>query len=85
VSNPFYAAANLVLALHAERAGYTNPKYATAEVNWLAGKLQDLAGVALCVGDDSAGMTIDRAAQMWIKTGRKPDPFPGGGGDVQFY
>jgi hypothetical protein len=85
MSNHYYAIANKLLALHAERATYTSPRYATAEILWLAGKLQELAGVAKCVGDDTAGITIDRAALMWIKTGRKPEPFPAGGGDVQFY
>ncbi|MDS0826050.1 hypothetical protein [Serratia marcescens] len=85
MSNPFYAAANLVLALHTERAKYTKPQYATSEVNWLAGKLQDLAGVAKCVGDDNAGFAIDRAASTWVNTGRKPAPFPTGDSNVQFY
>lgn len=75
MNNPFFAAANLVLELHAKRAEYTKPMNATSEVQLLAGKLEDLASVAMTVGDRDAGFKLFDAAKYWKQYGKKPTPF----------
>ncbi|HDG4082621.1 TPA: hypothetical protein PCU81_002427 [Staphylococcus aureus] len=78
MNNPFFAAANLVLELHAKRAEYTKPMNATSEVQLLAGKLEDLASVAMTVGDRDAGLKLFDGAKYWKQYGKKPTPFTEG-------
>lgn len=75
MNNPFFVAANLVLELHAKRAEYTKPMNATSEVQLLAGKLEDLASVAITVGDRDAGFKLFDAAKYWKQYGKKPTLF----------
>ncbi|GAA3911586.1 hypothetical protein GCM10022405_40920 [Gibbsiella dentisursi] len=75
MNNHFFAIANQLLELHAKRAEYTRPRYASAELNWIADKLFDVASLARCVGDDAAAAKIADAARYWQEYGRKPEIF----------
>lgn len=84
-NNPFYDAANAVIAQFDKRMQYMKPERAVGESASAVINLGLIADVARYAGSPAASIVIESAAKYWQSYGKKPAPFPTGDSDVQLY